>query len=128
MRNSGATAVVEGTGLHPCEYMTNGTVVILGSIAGNAGAGMTGGILYLRKDELHQINREYVTPLDPAEEDAVNLYGIISDYYKETGSETKQRARIWRTGKRRKTDFQNLFRTAYSPDRKRRNWLPVSRK
>src|SRR5690625_1577690 len=45
VRNSGATAVVEGTGLHPCEYMTNGTVVILGTVSGNAGAGMTGGIL-----------------------------------------------------------------------------------
>ena len=43
VRNSGATAVVEGTGDHACEYMTNGTVVVLGSTGRNFGAGMSGG-------------------------------------------------------------------------------------
>ncbi|HCI69077.1 MAG TPA: glutamate synthase large subunit, partial [Balneola sp.] len=43
VRNSGTLAVVEGTGLHACEYMTNGTVVILGNTSDNIGAGMTGG-------------------------------------------------------------------------------------
>ena len=43
VRNSGATAVVEGTGDHACEYMTGGTVVILGPFGYNLGAGMTGG-------------------------------------------------------------------------------------
>jgi glutamate synthase domain-containing protein 3 len=47
VRNSGATAVVEGVGDHACEYMTGGTVVILGSFGYNIGAGMTGGEAYV---------------------------------------------------------------------------------
>jgi glutamate synthase (ferredoxin) len=47
VRNSGATAVVEGVGDHGCEYMTGGTVVILGSTGRNFGAGMTGGVAYV---------------------------------------------------------------------------------
>lgn len=47
VRNSGATAVVEGIGDHGCEYMTGGTVVILGGVGRNFGAGMSGGIAYI---------------------------------------------------------------------------------
>ena len=47
IRNSGATAVVEGLGEHGCEYMTGGTVVILGPTGRNFGAGMTGGVAYV---------------------------------------------------------------------------------
>jgi len=47
VRNSGATAVVEGVGDHGCEYMTNGTVVILGRTGKNFAAGMSGGIAYV---------------------------------------------------------------------------------
>jgi glutamate synthase (ferredoxin) len=47
VRNSGATAVVEGAGDHACEYMTGGTVVVLGEVGLNAAAGMTGGKLYV---------------------------------------------------------------------------------
>jgi glutamate synthase (NADPH/NADH) large chain len=47
VRNSGATAVVEGIGPHGCEYMTGGTVVVLGPVGANFGAGMTGGRAYL---------------------------------------------------------------------------------
>jgi len=47
VRNSGATAVVEGVGDHACEYMTGGTVVVLGDVGLNLGAGMTGGELYV---------------------------------------------------------------------------------
>ena len=47
VRNSGATAVVEGLGPHGCEYMTGGTVVVLGPVGANFGAGMTGGRAYL---------------------------------------------------------------------------------
>ena len=50
VRNSGATAVVEKCGNHGCEYMTQGIVIILGSIGKNFGAGMTGGTrLYILK-------------------------------------------------------------------------------
>jgi glutamate synthase domain-containing protein 2/glutamate synthase domain-containing protein 1/glutamate synthase domain-containing protein 3 len=47
VRNSGATAVVEGVGDHACEYMTGGIVVVLGSIGRNFGSGMTGGVAYV---------------------------------------------------------------------------------
>lgn len=47
VRNSGAVAVVEGCGLHGLEYMTGGTVVILGPVGDNFGAGMSGGIAYV---------------------------------------------------------------------------------
>ena len=47
VRNSGATAVVEGVGDHGCEYMTNGLVVVLGNTGRNFAAGMTGGIAYV---------------------------------------------------------------------------------
>jgi glutamate synthase domain-containing protein 3 len=47
VRLSGATAVVEGTGGNPCEYLTAGTVVILGDVGRNLGAGMTGGEVYV---------------------------------------------------------------------------------
>lgn len=50
VRNSGARAAVEGIGAHGCEYMTGGTVVVLGSIGPNFGAGMTGGRAYLLDD------------------------------------------------------------------------------
>jgi glutamate synthase domain-containing protein 2/glutamate synthase domain-containing protein 1/glutamate synthase domain-containing protein 3 len=51
VRNSGATAVVEGVGDHGCEYMTNGTVVVLGSTGRNFAAGMSGGIAYVYDDQ-----------------------------------------------------------------------------
>ena len=47
VRNSGATAVVEGVGDHGCEYMTGGVVVVLGRTGVNFGAGMTGGFAYV---------------------------------------------------------------------------------
>ena len=47
VRNSGASAVVEGTGDHGCEYMTGGTVVVLGRTGRNFAAGMSGGIAYV---------------------------------------------------------------------------------
>ena len=51
VRNSGATAVVEGSGDHCCEYMTGGIVVVLGQVGRNFGAGMSGGIAYILDEE-----------------------------------------------------------------------------
>src|SRR5437762_7730407 len=51
VRNSGATAVVEGVGDHGCEYMTGGTVVVLGTAGRNFAAGMSGGIAYVLDEE-----------------------------------------------------------------------------
>ena len=62
VRNSGALAVVEGVGDHACEYMTNGTVVVLGTVGRNFGAGMTGGIAYVL-DYLGDFHRRCNTEL-----------------------------------------------------------------
>lgn len=90
VRNSGAVAVVEGVGLHACEYMTRGTVVILGSTSENVGAGMTGGQLFLRADQVDHLNRQYVRtdPLGPAD---VELFtALLQRHAEHTGSETAQ--------------------------------------
>ena len=63
VRNSGATAVVEGVGEHGCEYMTGGTVVVLGSTGKNFAAGMSGGIAYVLDENNHlyrNLNKEMV--------------------------------------------------------------------
>ncbi len=86
VRNSGSTAVVEGTGLHACEYMTNGTVVILGSTSDNIGAGMTGGILYMYEDPGSKINSDYIGEDKISEADLFRFKSILEDYLAETGS------------------------------------------
>ncbi|MBU6244446.1 MAG: glutamate synthase large subunit [Actinomycetales bacterium] len=86
VRNSGATAVVEGVGDHGCEYMTGGRVVILGSTGRNLGAGMSGGIAYVLDLDPVQVNPEMVD-LDPVEEpDADELAAIIRRHAQETDS------------------------------------------
>lgn len=61
VRNSGATAVVEGVGDHALEYMTGGLAVILGSTGRNLGAGMSGGTAYIYKLDRDLVNREALT-------------------------------------------------------------------
>jgi glutamate synthase domain-containing protein 3 len=63
VRNSGASAVIEGIGNHGCEYMTRGTVVVLGEIGHNFGAGMTGGqaFIYSKNNPVtYRLNKEFV--------------------------------------------------------------------
>ncbi len=86
VRNSGSTAVVEGTGLHACEYMTNGTVIILGATSENIGAGMTGGVLYMYEDPGSSINTDYIGEDSISEADLFRLKSTLEDYLKETGS------------------------------------------
>src|SRR3989337_2449624 len=73
VRNSGATAVVEGVGDHGCEYMTGGTVVILGPTGRNVAAGMSGGTAYVLDLREARVNTEMVDlePLDPEDVDVV---------------------------------------------------------
>ena len=91
VRNSGATAVVEGVGDHGCEYMTGGTAVVLGETGRNFAAGMCGGIAYVL-DEKHtlyrRLNRAMVVMeavTDP--EDVKTLRGLIEKHVEMTGSE-----------------------------------------
>jgi glutamate synthase (NADPH/NADH) large chain len=91
VRNSGATAVVEGVGDHCCEYMTGGRVVVLGETGRNFAAGMSGGLAYVW-DKNH--NFDYFCNMDMVElsllEDAAarkELHELIRQHYLYTGSE-----------------------------------------
>ncbi|MCC5925020.1 MAG: glutamate synthase large subunit [Bacteroidetes bacterium] len=86
VRNSGATAIVEGTGLHACEYMTNGLVMILGNTSSNIGAGMTGGKLYIYGDQDANINKNYIDQVPLNDEDERELKDLLEDYLKKTNS------------------------------------------
>jgi len=93
VRNSGALAVVEGTGDHACEYMTGGVIVILGSTGVNFGAGMTGGLAFVYDKEhtfVENINQGLVEVrrIDTDETDEARHYlkRLLSEYCNETGS------------------------------------------
>lgn len=90
VRNSGATAVVEGVGDHGCEYMTGGTVVVLGKTGRNFAAGMSGGIAYvLDQSQLFDTlcNLDMVDLLPVVEEDdIVRLKDLITKHYEYTKS------------------------------------------
>ncbi len=83
VRNSGATAVVEGLGDHGCEYMTGGTVVVLGSTGRNFAAGMSGGVAYVLDLDPMLVNRELVDLL-PASSEV--LEALVRKHFDETGS------------------------------------------
>ena len=89
VRNSGATAVVEGVGDHALEYMTGGRVVILGATGRNVAAGMSGGEAYVLDLDHSVVNPEMVelkplTDLDGDEAD--DLKALITQHHEETGS------------------------------------------
>jgi glutamate synthase (NADPH/NADH) large chain len=91
VRNSGATAVVEGVGDHGCEYMTNGTVVVLGSTGRNFAAGMSGGIAYVFDEGGEFVNfrcNRSGVDLEPIfeREDIVLLERLIKQHVEYTGS------------------------------------------
>jgi glutamate synthase (NADPH) large chain len=94
VRNSGATAVVEGVGDHACEYMTRGTVLVLGRTGRNFAAGMTGGIAYVLDEsgEFQSVccNRASVD-LDPLnDEDASLIQNLVRRHQALTGSARAQ--------------------------------------
>ncbi|GGM66812.1 glutamate synthase large subunit [Dactylosporangium sucinum] len=84
VRNSGATAVVEGVGDHGCEYMTGGAVVVLGPTGRNFAAGMSGGVAYVWRLDKSLVNAELVD-LRPVTE-AAGLRSLIEQHLAETGS------------------------------------------
>jgi glutamate synthase domain-containing protein 2/glutamate synthase domain-containing protein 3 len=90
VRNSGATAVVEGVGDHGCEYMTRGTVVVLGSTGRNFAAGMSGGVAYIH-DELglfrSNVNMASVELEALDAEDERTLHALIEKHVTLTHSE-----------------------------------------
>ncbi len=91
VRNSGAQAVVEGVGDHGCEYMTGGTVVVLGPTGRNFAAGMSGGTAFVLDLDPDRVNPELVelTPLTEAEQEA--LHELVLKHAKETDSAVADR-------------------------------------
>jgi glutamate synthase (NADPH/NADH) large chain len=86
VRNSGATAVVEGVGDHACEYMTGGRVAILGETGRNVAAGMSGGVAYVVDLDVAKVNAEMVD-LEPLDEgDRETLRQMLTEHVDETGS------------------------------------------
>jgi glutamate synthase domain-containing protein 3 len=89
VRNSGATAVVEGVGDHGCEYMTGGHVLVLGRTGRNFGAGMSGGLAYVldeagdfkQRCNLGMVDLEVLSP-----EDAVFVVKLLEEHQARTGS------------------------------------------
>ncbi|MFA9429403.1 glutamate synthase-related protein [Egicoccus sp. AB-alg2] len=108
VRNSGATAVVEGTGDHACEYMTGGTVVVLGPTGQNVGAGMSGGECYVLDvdgDLLAHVNRQLVEAHRPNGGQLAQVRELVEHHATLTGSARASRvledwdtaaARLWR--------------------------------
>ncbi len=89
VRNSGATAVVEGAGNHLCEYMTGGTVVCLGPTGSNVGAGMSGGELFVLDptgDVLGNVNRQLVEAHRPSSSQLEELRELVAEHATVTGS------------------------------------------
>ena len=95
VRNSGATAVVEGVGEHGCEYMTGGRVAVLGKTGKNFAAGMSGGIAYVldEENELYKNLNKAMIHIERVEEkyDIQELREMIEKHVQETGSEKGQR-------------------------------------
>ncbi|NLE81501.1 MAG: glutamate synthase subunit alpha, partial [Rhodococcus sp.] len=94
VRNSGATAVVEGVGDHGCEYMTGGKVVILGKTGRNFGAGMSGGVAFVYnpdRDFENNLNTELVDLEDLEGDECAWLKAAIERHRDETGSEVATR-------------------------------------
>ena len=95
VRNSGASAVVEGVGDHGCEYMTGGRVVVLGSTGKNFAAGMSGGIAYVLdegNDLYRRLNKEMVSSGEiTSKYDVLELKNMIQEHVALTNSEKGKR-------------------------------------
>jgi len=86
VRNSGATAVVEGVGDHGCEYMTGGVVIVLGSTGRNFAAGMSGGMAFILDIDPALVNTEMVDLLALPINQEQFVKSAVSKFFTETGS------------------------------------------
>jgi glutamate synthase (NADPH/NADH) large chain len=114
VRNSGASAVVEGVGDHGCEYMTGGIVTVIGSAGRNFAAGMSGGVAYVldeNKDFDDKCNKELVEILELEDEDADVVYEMIKEHFELTNSKKAEKI-LNNWGKYRKK-FKKVISTAY---------------
>lgn len=102
VRNSGATAIVEGVGDHGCEYMTGGTVIVLGNTGRNFAAGMSGGRVFVLDLDVRLVNTEMVDILAlPGDQEEI-VKSHISKFYAETGSNIAgELIKDWQSAKKR---------------------------
>ena len=131
VRNSGATAVVEGVGDHGCEYMTGGKAVIIGRTGRNFAAGMSGGVAYVYDPDgvfPARCNTEMVelSAIDD-EDEAEALRGLLDSHQRHTGSAVAQK--ILKGWQRHKEKFVKVMPTDYklvldTLARARRNGVP----
>jgi len=91
VRNSGATAVVEGVGDHACEYMTGGEALILGPTGRNVAAGMSGGVAWILDLDRALLNTELADPVALAPADVDRVADLLARHRDETGSPVAQR-------------------------------------
>jgi len=91
VRNSGATAVVEGVGDHACEYMTGGEALVLGPTGRNVAAGMSGGVAWLLDLDPDRLNTELADPVALTEADLDRVTELLVRHRDETGSPVAQR-------------------------------------
>ena len=94
VRNSGASGVIEGIGNHGCEYMTQGTIIILGQIGKNFGAGMTGGIAYVysKKKKLENyINKDFINEVNLEKKDQNLVLRFLRNHIFHTDSSIGKR-------------------------------------
>ena len=102
VRNSGATAIVEGVGDHGCEYMTGGAVLVLGNTGRNFAAGMSGGRAFVLDLDVRLVNTEMVDILAlPGDQEEI-IKSHISKFYAETGSKIAgELIKDWQSAKKR---------------------------
>jgi glutamate synthase (NADPH/NADH) large chain len=114
VRNSGATAVVEGVGDHGCEYMTGGRVVVLGSTGRNFAAGMSGGVAYVYDPTgifPSKVNYEMVDLEKLSSADEEELVAILQRHLAETESDVAQR--VLEQWEREKSSFMKVMPRDY---------------
>jgi glutamate synthase (NADPH/NADH) large chain/glutamate synthase (ferredoxin) len=115
VRNSGASAVVEGVGDHGCEYMTGGRVVVLGPTGRNFAAGMSGGLAFVFDEHgafRRKVNPTLLDQLEPLDEaDAIEVRELVGEHLQRTGSDVARRVLDeWDTLSER---FVKVFPTDY---------------
>ena len=113
VRNSGATAVVEGVGDHGCEYMTGGVALVLGKIGRNFAAGMSGGIAYILNEDLNKnhFNYEMIELETPDNQDIDLIKSLVEKHFSNTSSQIAEK--IIKNWKVYKDKFIKVMPTEY---------------
>src|ERR1700733_13964041 len=127
VRNSGATAVAEGTGDHGCEYMTGGVVAVLGPVGRNFAAGMSGGPAYLLEPDPGRVNTDMADLEGLDDDDATRLRELLARHLAETGSQVAARlladwdVALTRFGKDMPKDYKRVLDAARLAEREGRD-------